>query len=121
MALFYYHRKLTLEPRPGSKYSTVYIKQHAQEYKRFRTWVTQIAQDIAGIIPIDPDLDAWFSRPQPDFRRSRRGEYYSPEDIVTDLLAQMHQEKDVPEAMIGRWNRLAAGTPWEIELALQEK
>jgi hypothetical protein len=28
----------------------------------------------------------------------------------------MNQEKDVPEAMIGRWNRLAAGTPWEIEL-----
>ena len=116
MALFYYKRLLTLEPRPGMRSGTTYIKQSPQEYERLRTWLTHIALDIVGILETDPDLAAWFTRPQADFRRQRRGEYYSPEDIIWDILHQMSLSRDVPEAMIGRWNRLCAGTAWQIDL-----
>jgi hypothetical protein len=116
MALFYYKRMLTLDPRPGMKSGTTYIKQSQEEYLRLRNWIAHIAEDIVGIIEIDPDLADWFTRPQADFRKKARGEYYSPEEIITDILHQMSLSRDVPEAMIGRWNRLCAGTPWQIDL-----
>ena len=116
MALFYYKRMLTLEPRSGMKSGTTYIKQSQEEYDRLKSWLTHIAEDIVGILEIDPDLANWFTRPQADFRKRQRGEYYSPEDIITDILNQMSLGRDVPEAMIGRWNRLCAGTPWQIDL-----
>lgn len=116
MALFYYKKMLTLDPRPGMKSGTTYIKQSQEEYLRLRNWIAHIAQDIVGIVELDPDLANWFTTPQADFRKKRRGEYYSPEEIITDILHQMSLSRDVPEAMIGRWNRLCAGTPWQIDL-----
>lgn len=116
MALFYYKRMLTLEPRSGMKSGTTYIKQSQEEYLRLRNWIAHIAEDIVGIIETDPDLADWFARPQAHFRKKRRGEYYSPEEIIRDILQQMTLGRDVPEAMIGRWNRLCAGTPWQIDL-----
>ena len=116
MALFYYRKMLTLDPRPGMNSGTTYIKQSQQEYLRLRNWFAEIGEDILDSIQLDPDLAAWFTRPQTDFRKKRRGEYYSPEEIFTDILRQMSLGRDVPEAMIGRWNRLCAGTPWQIDL-----
>ena len=116
MALFYYRSLKSMEPRPGMPVGTVYIKQSQEEYTRLRAWIAGIAEDILGIIQIDPDLADWFTRPQADFRKSRRGEYYSPEDIITDILHQMTLGRDIPQAMVGRWNRLCSGTPWQIDL-----
>lgn len=116
MALFYYRKMITLEPRPGMRSGTTYIKQSQEEYDRLKSWLTRIAEDIVGTIELDPDLAGWFTRPQADFRKKKRGEYYSPEDIITDMLYQMSLGRDVPQAMIGRWNRLTESTPWQIEL-----
>ena len=115
MATFYYRSHKTMEPRPGVKYATVYIKQDIAEYERLKTWLVQIAQDIIGIAQIDVDIADWFTRPMADFRRSQRGEYYSPQDIITDMIDQMAHGRDLTEAMMGRWNRLTQGTPWQIE------
>jgi hypothetical protein len=35
------------------------------------------------------------------------------------MLGQLVAGKDLPEAMVARWNRLCAGTPWAIELTDQ--
>jgi len=115
MATFYYRSRKTLEPRPGVKYATVYIRQDHQEHQRLLKWLIDIAENIVSIGQIDADLGAWFCTPMADFRRSQRGEYYSPEDILTDMIDQLAHGRDLPEAMLGRWNRLCAGTPWQIE------
>ena len=116
MATFRYRSRKTMEPRTGVRYATVYIKQDTAEYERLKSWLVQIAQDIISISQIDADCAAWFTTPMADFRRSRRGEYYSPEDIITDMIDQMAHGRDLTEAMLGRWNRLTQGTPWQIEL-----
>ena len=115
MAQFYYTSLLTLKPRPGTKYATTYIKQTPEERLRFRTWLIGVAEDILGIVRIDPVLAEWFVTPLVDFRRSRRGEYYSAEDLVTDMLAQLAGNRDLPQAMLARWNRLCQGTPWQCD------
>ena len=116
MATFYYKSLRTLEPRVGSTYSTTYIKQSAQEHERLRNWLVQIAEDIIAISDVDMDCATWFITPMRDFRRSVRGQYYSPQDIITDMIDQLAHGRDLPEAMLGRWNRLTEGTPWQVEL-----
>ena len=116
MATFYYRSRKTLDPRPGVRYATVYIKQDHQEHQRLLAWLIEIAENIVGIGQIDPDLGQWFCSPCADFRRSSRGEYYSPEDILTDMIDQLAHGRDLPEAMLNRWNRLTEGTPWQIDL-----
>lgn len=116
MATFYYRSRRTLEPRIGTKYSTTYIKQDAAEHQRLQNWLVQIAEDILAISDVDMDCALWFITPMPDFRKSTRGQYYSPQDILTDMIDQLAHGRDLPEAMLGRWNRLTEGTPWQIEL-----
>lgn len=115
MATFYYRTRRDLDPRPGYTYSTTYIKQDAEEYERLRGWLVQIAEDIIAISNIDMDCATWFITPMRDFRRSTRGQYYSPQDIITDMIDQMAHGRDLSSAMVGRWNRLCEGTPWQIE------
>lgn len=116
MATFYYRTRREMEPRPGVRYSTTYIKQDAEEYERLRSWLVQIAEDIIAISAVDADCATWFITPMRDFRRSTRGQYYSPQDIITDMIDQMAHGRDLSEGMLGRWNRLTEGTPWQIEL-----
>lgn len=116
MATFYYRSRRTLEPRIGTRYATTYIKQDAAEHQRLQNWLVQIAEDILAISDVDMDCALWFITPMPDFRKSTRGQYYSPQDILTDMIDQLAHGRDLPEAMLGRWNRLTEGTPWQIEL-----
>lgn len=116
MARFEYTRMHEMPPRPGVKYATVYIKQSPAEYQRLHQWLLKTGEDILGILELDPDLAHWFSHPHPDFRRSQRGEYYSPEDLLTDMIRQLSLGRDLPHAMLDRWNRLTESTPWQIEL-----
>lgn len=117
MAQFYYTRKLEMTPRPGVKYATVYIKQSATDYRELRSWLIQIGESIVAACQLDPTLAEWFQRPMPEFRRSVKGEYYSPQDLLIDMIHQMSLERDLSQAMIDRWNRLCEGTPWQIEFA----
>ena len=115
MATFYYRSLKKLDPRPGTKYSTTYIKQDAEEHQRLQAWLVQIAETILAIADVDPDCALWFITPMPDFKKSSRGQYYSPQDIITDMIDQLAHGRDLPEAMLGRWNRMTEGTPWQIE------
>jgi hypothetical protein len=117
MPTFEYQRRLEMKPRPGLKYSTTYIKQRPQQYQRTRAWFHQTGETIVDICGVDPSLSEWFVTPMPDFRRSVKGEYYSPADLLTDILEQMALEKDLTQAMVDRWNRLTQGTPWQIHFA----
>lgn len=121
MATFYYRTRREMTPRPGVPYRTVYIKQDAVEHHRLLTWLVHIAESIIDISQQDPDCAAWFVRPMRDFRRSERGQYYSPQDIITDMIDQLAHGRDLAEAQLGRWNRLTQGTPWQIELVATDQ
>lgn len=105
-----------MEPRPGVRYSTTYIKQTPAEYQRLRSWLMQIGENILDICQHDPSLTEWFTRPMQDFRKSTRGQYYTPEELLTDMIDQMSLGRDLTQAMLSRWNRLTEATPWQIEL-----
>ena len=115
MALFYYNTQKRLEPRPGRRYSTVYLKQDYQERTRLFRWLTEVAEQIIDICQHDPQVADWFTRGMRDFPKSQQGHYYTPEDIIMDMLEQLNAGRDLPEAMLGRWNRMCEGTPWQIE------
>jgi hypothetical protein len=116
MAEFKYKRKQEMEPRPGHKFATVYIKQSDLEHARLRNWLVQVAEHIIGACEINASLAEWFSSPHRDFKKSVRGEYYTPEDLLTDMINQLALGRDLPEAMLNRWNRLVADTPWQIDM-----
>lgn len=120
MVQFVYNRKLEMTPRPGVRYATTYIKQSATEHARLRTWLVQVAESILDICNHDPQVAEWFTRPMPDFKKSTRRDYYTPEELLTDMILQLSQGRDITEAMTGRWNRLTQGTPWQIDFAKQE-
>ena len=116
MAEFAYKRKQAMEPRPGHKFATVYIKQTDLEHARLCNWLVQVAEHILGACEINASLAEWFSSPHRDFRKSTRGEYYTPEDLRTDMINQLSLGRDLPEAMLNRWNRLVESTAWEIQM-----
>ena len=115
MATFYYKHIREMEPRPGTKYATRYIKQTPQEYDRLKSWLVATAESIIDICDHNAEVAEWFVRPDPRFRRST-GQYYTPQDLVTDMLTQVSHGRDLPQAMIDRWNRLTDTTPWQIHL-----
>jgi hypothetical protein len=94
----------------------VYIKQTPHEHARLRNWLVQIAEQIIGACEVNASAAEWFSQPMREFRKSQRGEYYSPEELLTDMIAQLAQGRDMCQSMVDRWNRLTAQTPWQIEL-----
>jgi hypothetical protein len=83
------------------------------------TWLASIGRDIEQVIQRDGAWHAWLSQPLKGFRKSTKGQYYTVLELLTDMLGQLVAGKDLPEAMVARWNRLCAGTPWEIELTDQ--
>ena len=121
MAEFKYKRKQEMEPRPGHKYATVYIKQTDLEHTRLRNWLVQVAEHILGVCEINASMAEWFTSPHRDFRKSTRGEYYTPEDLLTDMITQLARGRDLPEAMLNRWNRLTADTPWQIDMISEDQ
>ena len=121
MAEFKYKRKHEMDPRPGQKYATVYIKQTDLEHTRLRNWLVQIGEHIVGVCEINAGMAEWFSSPHRDFKKSTRGEYYTPEDLLTDMINQLSLQRDLPEAMLNRWNRLVAGTPWQIDMIAEDQ
>ena len=121
MAEFKYKRKQEMEPRPGQKFATVYIKQTDLEHARLRNWLVQVAEHILGACEINASLAEWFSSPHRDFKKSARGEYYTPEDLLTDMINQLSLARDLPEAMLNRWNRLVDGTPWQIDMISEDQ
>ena len=120
MAEFKYKRRQEMEPRLGQKYATVYIKQTDLEHARLRNWLVQVAEHILGACEINASLAEWFSSPHRDFKKSTRGEYDTPEDLLTDMITQLAMGRDLPEAMLNRWNRLVDGTPWQIDMIAED-
>ena len=119
MPQFVYKSTRTMEPRPGVNYATTYFKMTESQREAMTTWLAMIGRDIEQVIQRDYEWYAWLSQPLKGFRKSTRGQYYTVLELLTDMLGQLVAGKDLPEAMVARWNRLCAGTPWSIDLTDQ--
>ena len=121
MPRFLYRSTRTMEPRPGVNYATVYYKQSPAEHERIKEWFADRAQEIMEVCAIDPGIDHWYSSNLPRFKKSQRGQYYTSEELLTDILGQLMRGNDLPDAMLNRWNRWCDGTPWCVELQDQAR
>jgi hypothetical protein len=116
MATFTYRYTQEMTPIGNRKYATTYIKQSHAEHARLQAWLVQVAEEIIGTCEHNVSLAEWFASPNRDFKKSQKGQYYTPEELITDMISQLAQGRDMTQAMVDRWNRLCSGTPWEIEL-----
>lgn len=116
MPEFHYTSRKQMEPRPGTTFATVYYKQTQPEYNRLRQHIYAVAAEIMAICDGDASFQVWATRPLKGYRKSQRGQYYTVMEIVTDMVEQFSLQRDVPSGMLGRWQRLFAGTPWDIEM-----
>lgn len=116
-----YQKMVKMAPRDGVKYSTTYVKQTPAQrmelMRHIRTCVTEIAQALEQ----QPSYGEFMTQPLKGFpttRATNRNMY----DIITDMVneGRGHQRdgtaKDFALAPIERWNKLFAGTPYEIAL-----
>lgn len=114
MPQFIYKTTRQMEPRPGVKYSTIYYKQDPADYNLFRDWLFERAQEIIAVTDADPSMQYWWYAPNKAFAKSTRSDYYSPNELLTDLLSQIALKKDITKSMLDRWNRLCEDSPWEV-------
>ena len=115
MAEFKYKTIREMKPRAGTKLATKYYKQNPQEYTRLSEFVAE-TMELVVENAASQDCYTELLEPLQGFKRTGGKPNYTPLDIMMDLYTQMQKENDVPEAMIGRWNRFFANTPFTIDL-----
>ncbi|HET8687334.1 MAG TPA: hypothetical protein VFM18_11820 [Methanosarcina sp.] len=103
MAQFKYIETKTMSPRDTNRYSTTYIKQSLTEQKRLQQFVEDIYLQIKNLARDYPEIDV-LNEPISKKHKRRDGSYYTIIDVINDLREQMKSGKDVPEAMVSRWN-----------------
>jgi hypothetical protein len=113
---FHYTSRKEMEPRPGTNFATTYYKQTQAEYNRLRQHIYLVGADMMARCDGNADHNLWAQTPMKAYRKSVRGQYYTPMEIVTDMLEQFSKQKDIPSGMLGRWNKLFAGTEWDFQL-----
>lgn len=120
MKFGYTHRR-EMEPRPGRKYSTVYYKQSARERARTLQHVETVIQRLGDRVLENPGAEETLLEPMPGFQRRETKGAYTAMDVISDLFEQMRSGKDIPSGMLGRWNRLFAGTGLEIDMVIESE
>jgi hypothetical protein len=120
MKFGYTHRR-EMDPRPGRKYSTVYYKQSARERARTQRHVETVIQRLGDRVLENPGSEQALLEPMPGFQRRETKGAYTAMDVISDMFEQMTSGKDIPSGMLGRWNRLFAGTGLEIDMVIESE
>lgn len=107
MPKFGYRTQRQMEPRPGRNYATVYYQQSRREYQRIYQHVEQVIQQVGDRAQAEPELMELLNQSQQIRRES--GGHYTGVDIMSDLHQQLVGGRDVPAAMVNRWNRFFDG------------
>ena len=116
MAKFGYLNRTQMDPRPGVKYATEYYRQTATQRARCLQHIERVVQQVGEqALESQGNFDL-ISEPMSGFPRTGGLANYSALDVMRDLVDQLDAGKDIPSGMLGRWNRLFAGTGLELEL-----
>ena len=116
MAKFGYTSKRKMDPINGRKFSTEYFKQSPRERSRTQRHIDRCLLELGNLALADEEYMAAIEAPLPGFKRKETSGYYSALDIIGDMSNQMASGKDIPSGMLGRWNRLFAGTGNSIDM-----
>ena len=120
MAKFGYRSQRRMEPRAGRSYATVYYQQSPQEYGRVQSHVAQVILSVGQRALVEPELMALLEQPQQ--RRREQAGHYTGVDIMADLQRQISLGRDVPQAMLMRWNRFFDGiAEYQIHMVLESE
>lgn len=120
---FKYKEVKTLPARSDGLSST-YYQMTWSEKKRLKIWVDQVITEICEVCTGNNEWDDFVTNPleiagPQGFAKRTRGQYYSIAEIFIDLKSRLDKNEDPLDSMLGpngRWNRLFAGTDYEIEL-----
>ena len=103
-----------MEPRPGQKHSTDYIKQTRRDHEDLDKEIEKSCELITIFLD-EFGLNDFADSPNSNLTRHRAGElngrHYTITESMTDLLqvqterGRQGQPKDYPRAKIDRWNR----------------
>lgn len=119
MAIFRYKKSIDMPPKEGQKFATTYYRQSPDEYDRTKQHIILVASEIMEFVDSHPEWDEFVNQPLKGFPRLNGLPNYSINQILSDILDQTKQNKDLPSGMLGRWSRLFADTEYDIEM-LQE-
>jgi gas vesicle protein len=127
----YYQSTQTMAPRPGKKYSTTYYKQSLNQRRELAKHFNTAVQEIADACDTHKEVSDWLKQQDKRFKRDGRAEpgqpkYKTPEELMIDILKECNgtkkdglTPKDFAQAPIDRWNRLFAGTKYEVDMVQQ--
>ena len=99
----------TMDPRPGVKYATVYNRITASTRRRMRKELLEITDEIVDECERQSDFPIIY--PLQGFPRTEGRENYTAAEIMSDILNQLKDGKDIPDAMVYRWNKLFQDFP----------
>ena len=113
--IFRYHSKKEMAPRGNNSFSTTYYKQHPHQITESKKMLADICEFVYEQMETDPEYAEFMTMPLKGFKRENKPNY-TPDDIITDMMQQYLDNKDLCSGMLGRWNRLFKGSEYEIEL-----
>lgn len=115
-----------MEPREGYSYSTVYVKQTAEQRKTLTQHVQKAVKELIQVAAANEEWEAWITAPLSGYKTTQ-GHNRSCLDIINDLYQESigcrrnGELKDYALAPIDRWNRLFKDTDYEFELVKKQK
>ena len=116
-----YQKLNKMEPRDGVKYSTTYVKQTLDQRKDLCKHIKTVITEISDALEGNEDLLDFMRTPLKGFKTTT-GHNRTATDILTDMVneAKGKTKKGLPKdfalAPIERWNKLFAGTDYEVNL-----
>lgn len=116
-------------PKRADGLASTYYRMTYPEKQQLKIWIDQIVDEI---IEVCSQKGQWLEfvmapleiKGPKGFAKKTRGEYYSIYEIIRDLKTRLDQGQDPLDSMLGpngRWNRLFAGTDYEIDLVDQSE
>jgi len=95
-----------MDPRPGVKFATTYNRIRPATRRKMLADILAITEDIVKACENQNDYP--IVNPLRDFSRTSGRPNYSAADIMSDLVNQIREGRDIPDAMVNRWNKLFA-------------
>jgi hypothetical protein len=119
---FGYVRTIEMDPRPGTKFSTVYYRQTPIQRGLLSEFFVKCIKEIGEEINRNPGLYSWLDEPLKGFTKTRGQSNRSFTELIEDTVGEIRgrkkdgTHKDYAQAPIDRWNKLFKDSEYEFEM-----
>lgn len=121
MARIFYQKTQGMEARDGNKFATTYYKQTLEQRKQLTKHIRACTKEIIDYLDKNPSQLEWhMNTPLKGFPKTKGQPNRTTWEILTDMVNEAKGRKrdgtpkDYAQAPIDRWNKLFAGTDYEI-------